>query len=97
MPREGRRHKTEGLFTEKKRAAQRAKKETDESWSGKVRPVKILSCGQAKVNAESESPRPLGEHRFEKALTDRRSCELPSHLGLVESVVRAPMVHRKQL
>ena len=30
------------VFTERKQAAQRAKKETDEFWSGKVRPVKIV-------------------------------------------------------
>ena len=30
------------VFTERKQAAQRAKKETNEFWSGKVRPVKIV-------------------------------------------------------
>ena len=30
------------VFTDRKQAAQRAKKETNEFWSGKVQPVKIL-------------------------------------------------------
>ena len=30
------------VFTQKKQAAHRAKKETNEFWAGKVRPVKIV-------------------------------------------------------